>query len=126
MIGPHEGKELELMLMGDKKLAIFHDAVPSEGQISEEIIPENAFAAHVQAGTIKRFSKDIYNTKSGNLIRYVCFTLPNEEWRASFILWLKEERLVGRVLHDPAHDAIIGRLLGYDEQDIEEFLAQAA
>lgn len=59
MIGPHEGKELELMLQGIKRLAMFHDIVPAKGGISEEIIPERAFARYIEQGEIIRFSRDI-------------------------------------------------------------------
>lgn len=40
MIGPHEGRELELMLVGQKCLAAFGDIVPENGIIAEHIIPE--------------------------------------------------------------------------------------
>ena len=122
MIGPHEGKELAMMLEGEKSLAMFHDALPASGEIAEEIIPEQAFAPHVAAGQIKRFSKDIENVRKGGVIRYVCFTLPGQEWRAEFLLWLKEETLSAHLDHSPAHDEIIGKLLGYSDDDIQEFL----
>lgn len=123
MIGPHEGKELALMLVGEKSLAMFHDAIPDNDEIAEEIIPEEAFAPHVAAGTIKRFSKDIESTRKGGVIRFVCFTLPNEEWRAEYLLWFKSERFSRRLDHDPAHDEIIGKLLGYTDGDVQEFLS---
>lgn len=125
MIGPHEGKELALMLAGEKSLAMFHDVIPEHGDIAEEIIPEQAFAPHVAAGQIKRFSKDIESARKGGVIRYVCFTLPNEEWRAEYILWFKSEFFSGRLDHDPAHDEIIGKLLSYTDEDIREFLNQS-
>lgn len=121
MIGPHEGKELGLMLAGEKRLAFFHDAVINGQDIPEEIIPENAFAPHVRSGEIIRLAADIPSHK-GDLIRYVCFTLPDEEWRAHFLLWLKTETHAGRLEHAPAHDEMIGKLLGYADQDVDEFL----
>ncbi len=124
MIAPHEGKELELMLAGTKNLAMFHDAVLPDREISEDIIPENVFAPYVEKDEILRFSKDIHNVKTGGIIRYVLFSLPDEGWRAEFVLWLKQEWLDGHVPHNPANDAIIGRLLGYDERDIAEFLSK--
>ena len=124
MIGPHEGKELVMMLAGEKSLAMFHDAVPESGNISEAIIPEKTFAPYVATGQIKRFAKDIPSKKSGKAIRYVCFSITGQEWRAEFLLWLKEEVLSARIDHAPAHDEIIGRLLGYSDEDIQEFLNQ--
>jgi len=124
MIGPHEGKELEMMLAGEKSLAMFHDALPEDGEIAEEIIPEQAFAQHVASGAIKRFSKDIESVRKGGVIRYVCFTLPDEEWRADYLFWFKTEFLSGRLDHNPAHDEIIGKLLGYTDEDIQDFLGR--
>lgn len=124
MIGPHEGKELELMLAGEKKLAVFHDlAIPGQ-DIPEDIIPDKSFAPHVAKGSIKRFAEKIHSTKSGNTIHYVCFTLPGEEWRASFFSWLKQNTLGGLIYNDRAHDIVIGQLLGYSEEDIQDYLAQ--
>lgn len=123
MIGPHEGQELVLMLAGEKSLAMFHDALPDNDVIPEEIIPERAFAPHVQQGRIKRFAEDIRNAKNGRTMRFVCFTLPGHEWRAHCVLWLKREFFTGRLDHHPEHEALIGRLLGYNEADIAAFLS---
>lgn len=122
MIGPHEGKELKLMLKGEKSLSLFYDVVSEEGGTCEDIIPEKEFSSYVDNGTFLRFSQDIFDPKNDYFIRYVLFTLPNEAWRAEFVLWLKSERFAGRLGHDPAHDQLIGQLLGYQEQDIEDFL----
>ena len=122
MIGPHEGKELELMLADKKPIAMFYDVVPEGEEISKNIIPEAAFAPYVETGRFKRFSKDIYNVKLKTDIRFVCFTLPGEEWRAKFLLWLKSELYSNALNHNPEHDRMIGMLLGYDDSDIEEYL----
>ncbi len=122
MIGPHEGTELAMMLAGEKPLAMFHDSLPDSGDIPEYIIPEKAFAPHVASGTIKRISKDVLNCKNGQTIRYVCFAVRGQEWRAEFLLWLKEENLSARLKHNPSHDEIIGKLLGYTDEDILYFL----
>ncbi|HNQ91996.1 MAG TPA: hypothetical protein PKI93_03585 [Alphaproteobacteria bacterium] len=65
MIGPHEGKELELMLASKKHLAIFHDIAPKNGTIAEKIIPDRAFAPHVQAGQIIRRQKEFIHPRTG-------------------------------------------------------------
>lgn len=116
-IGPHEGRELELMLAGKKPCAFFHDALPENGQISEQIILERAFAPYVAGGKFLRFSKE--TSKNNQLIRYVCFTLPAEAWRADAIFWLRE-------YNDDAADRMIGRLLGYTEEQIDAFLEHIA
>jgi hypothetical protein len=122
MIGPHEGRELELMLSGQKKLAVFHDIIIPGQNIPEGIIPEQAFFPYVQAGTIIRTEEKITNKKTGDIIQNVLFTLPGEEWRASTILWIKRDVFQNQKRFDEAYDIIIGRLLGYTEDEISAFL----
>ena len=112
------------MLAGKKQLAVFHDELINDQEIPEDIIPEKSFAPYVTKGTIKRFFEDIPVAKSGDVIRYVLFTLPGEEWRAHFLIWLKQNTLKNKIPHDKAHDIIIGRLLGYSEEDIQDYLLQ--
>jgi hypothetical protein len=73
MIGPHQGKELELMLAGKKHLAVFCEAVVEGVEISEEIIPENAFSPYVTNGQIERFSQDFFLLNC--LSRKICMLL---------------------------------------------------
>lgn len=122
-IGPHQGKELELMLAGHKSLAAFGDIIPEDGIIDEIIIPEKAFAPYVQTGQVIRFEKIIIN-RLNDPIKNVCFTLPNEEWRALAYLWIREQTYTKKMPDDAASDTMIGRLLGYSEADIAEFNAQ--
>jgi hypothetical protein len=121
MIGPHEGKELELMLAGEKEFALFFDIVKPSYQIPESVIPEQSFAPHVKANTIVRITRDLV-TKDKKAIRYVCFTLPDNEWRAYTFLWAKQEILSGNRPADDAYEYLVGRLLGYEEVDIKDFL----
>ena len=124
MIGPHQGKELELMLAGEKSLAVFHDIYTDGQDISEEIIPETAFAPHVRNGNIKRFEKIITNKTNGDLVKFVCFSALGEEWRAHFYLWLEEQFFSKELEYKPLHAEIIGKLLGYDDVDIQDFLSR--
>ncbi len=119
-IGPHQGKELELMLNGTKKRAAFGDIIPQNGHISEDIIPEDKFAPYVTDGTLIRFENEI-GTDSGTL-KHVCFTLPDEEWRAKTYLWLREQITLKTLEYEDSHDRIFGRLLGYTDKDIQHFL----
>lgn len=121
MIGPHQGKELELMLAGKKHLAVFFDAIPEDGIISEEIIPELAFAPYVEKGQIIRISKECIYPGQIN-VRKVCFTTQGNEWRAHALLWLMEESIAGRRPFDDAHEFFVGRLLDYSEEDIQHFI----
>jgi len=122
MIGPHQGKELELMLAGKKHLAAFTDAVPESGIISEEIIPEKAFAPYVASGKFLRFCYEYYLSPKNIKIRNVFFTTLGNEWRASAYFWLHQEALAKRRPFDDAHEYFIGRLLDYDEADIQDFI----
>lgn len=125
MIGPHEGKELELMLAGKKHLAAFGDVLPDDGsKIHEQIIPEEKFAPYVKSGAIKRFEQRIFVQKRDYELMHVCFTTPGNEWRAQTFLWLREMVHTDRIPYDDAIDVIIGRLLGYCEPDIQEFLSK--
>ena len=124
MIGPHVGKELDLMLAGEKVFAAFSDVVPESGEIIEEIIPEQAFAPYVAEGKFIRIAKDFVDPGDGMVVRYVCFTVPGEEWRAQTYLWIREQIRSGKMPYDNACDVIIGRLLGYSEEDIQEFINQ--
>jgi hypothetical protein len=126
MIGPHQGRELELMLAGKKNLAIFGDALVDGVEISEEIIPEKAFAPYVKNGTIKRFSEIVIPKKEPVVpILYVLFTLPGQEWRVQALLWLKKECIAGRRPFDEAYEYFVGRLLDYEEADIKDFIKNA-
>src|SRR5690606_18921028 len=105
---------------GEKHFALFHDAIPDDGVILEEIIPEHAFAPYVENGTIMRFSKDYYD--GAHTIRYVCFTTPGNEWRAQAFYHFHEEAMSGRRPFDEAYEYFVGRLLGYSEDDIADYL----
>ena len=119
-IGPHEGKELELMLAGQKQLAAFGDIIPKHGSIPEYIIPEQKFAPYIKEGTFIRF-ENITDTNHG-MLKHVCFTPPKEAWRAKTYLWLREQITLKTLKYEDAHDWIFGRLLGYSDQDIQLFL----
>lgn len=121
MIAPHQGKELSLMLAGEKHLAVFYDVLTPGQNISEDIIPESAFSPHVATGKMHRYSRDMTD-KNGHIIRYVCFTSPGQAWRAEAFFWAKEEGLSGRRPFDQAYEYFIGRLLGYNEADIDGFI----
>ncbi len=112
---PHEGRELELMLEGDKKAALFADFVGRDGTVSEDIIPEDMFAPHVAAGRIRRFSTDRPMAGINRTYRTVIFTLPSETWRANALMWLHG-------FHDDNAHIMTGRLLGYSEEDLAAYL----
>jgi hypothetical protein len=115
-IGPHEGRELELMLAGEKPLAMFYDAVPATIDL-----PEADFAPHVTAGRIV-MREEIYKAaRTGNATRYVYYALPKEVWRIDALHAMQSGFYAGHPATDE-DDIEIGRLLGYSEADIQCFI----
>ena len=123
MIGPHEGQELELMLAGKKRLAAFGDIIPANGEIAEQIIPEQKFKPYVESGEIIRF-EEIYTTADGYKKKQVCFTLPNEEWRAKAYMFFRKKISMLEIKYEDTYDEFFGLLLDYDPSDIEHFINQ--
>lgn len=121
MIGPHEGQELELMLAGKKHLAAFSDVVPPNGIIDEQIIPEKKFKPYVDSGKIIRQSTE-FKKPDGHLLRIVCFTTPHEQWRANTYIYIRKKLHFKEVEYTNSMDQLIGKLLGYSQDDIDDFL----
>lgn len=119
-IGPHEGRELELMLAGKKPLAMFNDDLPFGMEP-----PEVAFDPYVKTG---RFVKGEYVIRSETGatagLRCYFFALPGEEWRIARMIE------IGRLLFEekqpttPELETEIGQLLGYDDADIQTFVVR--
>ncbi len=112
------------MLSGKKHLAVFHDYFYPEESISEEIIPEKAFQPYVLSGRIVRFEKILFSKKMNHQVLYVCFTTPEEDWRAKAYLWFCEGIHTQRFQPNPYHDYYLGKLLGYSDPDITDFTSQ--
>lgn len=117
-IGPHEGRELELMLAGKKPLAMFNDDWPEDMEP-----PEIAFDPYVAKG---RFVKaEIFVPepafKDGQLRRYY-YALPGEEWRIRRMIEIHRGSFERRQPTTPELETETGRLLGYDEADIQVFI----
>lgn len=119
-IGPHEGRELELMLAGEKPLAMFSDVVPSSFEWPDEL-----FEPHVSSGDLikKEFLTETPDGKHN--IRYLYYALPDEVWRI-------EEAHALSLIHfekfcEEAMESCIqmGHLLGYREEDIQTFVKWA-
>lgn len=117
-VGPHEGKELGLMLAGTKPLAMFSDVV--EGAFW---FPEADFAPHVAAGRILRFEDVTPPRADGYAIRRLFYCLPGEEWRVEAARELQDRPAHRDQPWTDEYDRAMGRLLGYREKDIEAFLA---
>lgn len=119
-VGPHEGRELDLMLSSAKPLAMFCDVGPAGSEGWD--YPEARFAPHVAAGRL--VMREVCQTLSdgrGN-VRHLYYALPTEAWRLDAAHALNEATFAPG---DPAaHEACarLGRLLGYRETEIRAFL----
>jgi hypothetical protein len=121
-IGPHEDRELELMLAGQKPLAMFTEISP----IETGLIPEDEFAPYVTSGRIivrEVFEpmRDTTGYPEELFIRRVLYALPEEIWRIEAIL------LVCRVAAnlqrwDEGLERVTGKLLGYEDRQIDAFV----
>jgi len=115
-VGPHEGKELQLMLDGHKPMAMFVEEVDSEF----EIFSEEDFDRHATIhGWVKRTRVEYDGAVE---VRRILYALPGEEWRLDALMLtidIYETLLPGR---RPDLERIIGTLLGYNRSDIENYL----
>lgn len=116
-IGPHEDRELELMLTGEKPLAMFGDALGSSYEF-----PEAEFAPYVANGTIVRREVVYRPQEPAKPCRFVYFALADEEWRIEAMHQINDKLFVRRERTSPEIERKIGRLLGYSEADIEQFI----
>lgn len=117
-IGPHDGKELNLMLAGRKPLAMFCDTLPEIGAI-----PRHEFEPHVEAGRIVSREMTFPPKSHDDIpIRFAFYAQP---WTVAGMAELRE---IHRRIHEGSLpnsdnvDARVGRLLGYTEQDIDAYL----
>ena len=120
-IGPHNGSEMELMLQGDKPMALFS----AEPGMDAEDIGDADFEPFVATGRILRFT----HTDPGTLVEERRYCLPTEEWRCKLSLLISRMCRSGEAFdvftsNDLAR--LEGTLLGYSKQDIEVFIAHAA
>jgi hypothetical protein len=116
-IGPHEDRELELMLSGTKPLAMFSDAVGSPYEF-----PEERFAPYVADGTIVRREVIYCSIKSELPCRCVYFARAGEEWRIEAKHRIKQRLFVYKEPISLETEREIGRLLGYADSDINSYL----
>ena len=116
-VGPHEGRELELMLSGKKPLAMFCDAVGYA-----HWFPEDSFAPYVAEGVLVRWETTYHPPSPAVPSRCVYFARTGEEWRIKKIHRIQEEIHVERQPATAGRERDIGRLLGYSETQIDLYL----
>jgi hypothetical protein len=120
-VGPHERRELKLMLAGKKPAAMFGEAVQFR-----DILSEDDFAPHVAAGRIVKREYYWDDPVSGHSFVGIYYALPGEEWRIDA---LHELRMI---VHRKSRrwtdedEFSTGRLLGYTDEEIAAFLRWSA
>lgn len=117
-IGPHEGRELELMLAGKKPLAMFHDDIPDDMEP-----PEVSFDFYVKKGRLVKQEIVLpISPQTESTLRYYFFSLPGEEWRMARLIEIQRGFFEDGVQTTPELEIEIGRLLGYDDTDVQAFI----
>ena len=117
----HTNRELELMLSGNKPLAMFYDEISFLPH--EEIIPEESFAPYVLSGRFVRgdetytgvFHPDLGRNEE---IKYVFFALAEEAWRIPALSLLLRVRYRTRNFQSEEFERMEGALLGYTDEEI--------
>lgn len=116
----HTGNELRLMLEGKKPLSMFYY---SKALGDRDILPIYDFSLHVECGLMTMEEFDIENAMGScdAAITYLLYAARGEEWRIPAM----RIALIGQQdnFHSPDEgiDRIIGMLLGYPRQGIDEF-----
>lgn len=115
-LNPHQGRELELMLSGQKPMSHFVAERNQSASVGDE-----GFKPHVEAKRIKRYT--CYIEHAGVELR--SYAVPGQEWRAKLMNWVcsmpsKDADQVSLSTVDRVR--LSGFLLGYSNSDVEEFV----
>ncbi len=120
-IGPHNGRELELMLSGQKPMAMFsHDP----GMLPRDV-GDADFGPFVERGLILKFTA--LDPVTATETRRYC--LPTEEWRAKLSQLIHSMCLDGtahQIFTSEELARLEGTLLGYSKESIEAFVTRAS
>ena len=114
-IGPHEGKELALMLANQKPLAYFY----TDSEIPDEFEPYFK-SGRLYCTTVP--GEFLFEGKKVALERYVISHQPNTSDVVRFIEILKVQDKVG---WQEDLEREIGQLLGYTQADIDCYIEHA-
>jgi hypothetical protein len=124
----HTNRELELMLLGCKPLAMFYAYVSELPD--ERLIPEEAFFPHVKSGQFLReeivYEDYVQQLKCNEQIKYVFFALPQEAWRIKAMLLLKHSFRKSSYAWNETLERIESALLGYTDDEIDAWCNKAS
>lgn len=115
-VGPHEGREVELMLAGQKPLAMFYDAVPATVDLPKLTSRPMSLRASWSSG--KRST-----SRAGRELSRGISTMPSrmKSGASKPCTRCSPAFYAGRPATDE-DDIEIGRLLGYSEAEIKAFI----
>jgi hypothetical protein len=119
-VGPHEGRELELMMAGLKPLSMFTSVVKMD-----EWPDEGAFDERVAGGQLtKEVKTRTVTCRDGStaLFRLIMYAIPGEEWRIKAMSLVQDLYLILVPGFREDLERVIGLLLGYEREDIEYFV----
>lgn len=125
-LGPHEDRELELMLSGRKPLSYFFVEVGT----ARDLFPEAEFDRHVASGFLIKEERvePLVSPEDGEptSARNILYATRNEAWRIPAMRTVQDiYRRMGPGWR-PDLERIIGSLLGYDSEDVEAFIERLA
>lgn len=125
-LGPHEGRELALMLEGKKHLSYFF----FEAGIEREIFPEHEFDRLVASNFLAKDERleMIISPETGKetSLRNILYATASEAWRIQAMRTVQDTyRRMGPGWR-PDLERVIGSLLGYDPEDVEAFIERLA
>jgi len=115
--GSHNGRELKLMLVGLKPMAMFI----AEDAIAPELVGDAEFEPYVAQGRIIKF---VYRNEELKFERR-CYCLPTEEWRgklSNLIFQMSCERDMTSLFAPEDRTRIDGFLLGYAKKSTEKHI----
>jgi hypothetical protein len=120
-VGPHDGRELQLMLEGKKHLSMFL----IEDNVEYEDYPDRRFDAFTLEG---RFVKEVRVGKlrlvNGEEMstQRILYATASEAWRIPAMLMIQDIYATLMPGRRPDLERAIGSLLGYDRSDVELFV----
>lgn len=112
----HTDRELIMMLLGEKPMAMFYFA---DGETFDDIC-DQPFDKYVKQGRFKQYDFSVEEPAGHVRLHYRIFTLPNESWRANAIELLKRVGEISR--WSEGMERMEGTLLGYTAAQNDEFI----
>lgn len=119
-VGPHNGRELQMMLRGEKPMALFS----AEPGMDAEDVGDADFQPFVEERRILKFSQ----TDPETSVEERRYCLPTEEWRCKLSQMISQMCRSGKAFdvfttNDLAR--LEGTLLGYTKDSVEAFIAHS-